>query len=278
MVLTILVNLLAAAGSGGAGSDEAPARVAVVSLSGVGVSADALAFDGEHLAQSLRAPGLKVITSRELGTLLGMERERALMGCDSEATSCIAELAAALGAEVVVVGDVGSFEGQYQVNVKALSGQDARLIAARSSRVGDAVGVLDALTAIGRALAVAILNERRLPVPVELTRMPGGTRPLGWIPLGIGGAVGAAGGVLLGLARSDAAALTGTGPQLTVAAADALRDSGRTKQMFGVGLLVASGAALLTAAGFFLFGRDPVALTLAPTPDGWSLALAGWLP
>lgn len=39
-----------------------------------GVSADELSFSSEHLAQNHRAPGLTVVTAREITSLLGLER------------------------------------------------------------------------------------------------------------------------------------------------------------------------------------------------------------
>jgi hypothetical protein len=259
-------------------AEDPPLQIAVLAFTGPGTPADSLAFDAEHFAQSLRAPGLRVITAREMSTLLGMDRQRQLLGCDAASSSCLAELASALGAAAVVVGDVGRFQDTWQLNVKVLSGSDARVIASRSARVGTELAVLDALSAIGRALAAAVLADHHRPVPEALTRAPAAVKPWGWLPLGLGVAAGAAGGVLFGLSRADAAALTGPGTMLSATDANALRDSGRTRQTLGVALLIASGVALLTGAGLFLFGQDPIVLTLAPGPDGFAFALAGRLP
>lgn len=273
MLRIFVVGLWCAAGSVQAG--EAAVRVAVVPFSGVGVTADALNFDAEHLAQSTRAPGLQVITSREIATLIGLERQRQLMGCDSASNSCMAELAAALGAEAVLVGDIGHFDKTYQINVKVLSGSDAHVLVSRSTRVEGELAVIDALTVIGRSLGAAILTDRKLPVPAELTRAPEGARPWGWLPLGLGVVMGGVGGLLLGLASGDAAALTGPGSSLTGMQADGLRDSGKLKQGLGLGFLIASGVSLLVAAGLFAFGKDPIVLSFAPGADSFSLAFGG---
>jgi hypothetical protein len=253
-------------------------QVAVLAFSGVGVPADGLAFYSEHAAQSLRAPGLQVITARELNTLLGLERQRTLLGCDASSGACVAELAAALGAAAVAVGEVGHFEGAYQVNVKVLSGTDAHVVLNRSARVTSELAVLDALTVIGHELAAALLAERHLPVPEALTRRPSGSRPWGWLPLGFGLAAGATGGVLFALASADRAALTGTGSKLTSSQSDALREGGKAKQTVSLALFVTAGASLLLAAGFFLFGSEPLVLSFAPGPDGLSFALSGRWP
>ena len=57
------------------GLSAEPTRVAVAQLQGVNVSSETLSFYAEHLASSLRAPGLNVITAREISTLLGLERQ-----------------------------------------------------------------------------------------------------------------------------------------------------------------------------------------------------------
>ncbi len=57
----------------------------------------------EILAARLTARGIKVITSRDLSTVLGVERQKELLGCAE--SSCAVEMLAAAGAEVVLVGE-----------------------------------------------------------------------------------------------------------------------------------------------------------------------------
>src|SRR2546430_2430818 len=97
---------------------QAKLKLALPGFSGVGVSQEFLRFASEHFAQELGNEGLSVITEREISTLLGLERQRQLLGCSENSVSCAAELAGALGVDATVVGDIGKFENVYRVNVK----------------------------------------------------------------------------------------------------------------------------------------------------------------
>ena len=274
VVLTSAAALAAAA---------APVRVAVSGLQGVNLSNDALAFYAEHLASNMRAPGLTVVTAREISTLLGLERQKQLLGCNENASSCIAELANALGVDAIVVGDIAKFGQTYQVNVKALNAADAKVLVARSARVEGDVATLDAVASLGRQLSAALFEAKGRPVPAELTGTASGpgvsVRTLGFVPLGVGVVAAGIGGVLFGLSRADYAALTGPGTPLSGAQAADLRASGATRQTVG-GVLIAVGATAIVAAGaMFLFGgpKEPV-IAVTPIAQGAVLSLSGALP
>jgi hypothetical protein len=67
---------------------------------------DGSAFS-EMLVSSVDQTGLfKVISSAEIATLLGAERQRQLMGCSDD--SCLTELTEALGARLLLQGQVGN--------------------------------------------------------------------------------------------------------------------------------------------------------------------------
>ena len=262
---------------------EAPVRVAVSGLQGVNLSNDALSFYAEHLASNMRAPGLAVVTAREISTLLGLERQKQLLGCNENAGACIAELANALGVDAIVVGDVAKFGQTYQVNVKALNASDAKVLAARSARVEGDVATLDAVASLGRQRAAALLESKGRAVPAELSASAAGgkvsVRTLGFIPLGVGVVSAGVGAVLFGLSRGDFASLTGPGGALTAQEARDLRSSGALKQTAG-GVLLAVGATAIVAAGaMFLFGgpHEPV-VTVTPVSQGAVLSIAGELP
>ena len=62
-----------------------------------------------------------VVSSKDIGAMLGIERQRQLMGC-SEDTSCMAELANALGTDYVMVASVGKVGDTYLVSAKLIDG------------------------------------------------------------------------------------------------------------------------------------------------------------
>jgi hypothetical protein len=277
-------GVILAAGSTVA-ANEAPIRVAVSGLQGVNVPAEALTFYAEHVASNLRAPGLSVVTAREISTLLGLERQKQLLGCGEAVTSCIAEMANALGVDAVIVGDVAKFGQTYQLNLKALNAADAKVLASRSARVEGDVAALDALARLGRELSGALFEAKGRTAPVELKAAGDGggggpsVRTLGFIPLGVGVVAAGVGGVLIGLSRADYAALTGSAVPLTPKQALDLRTSGANRQTAGVVLAAVGAAAIVTAGAMFLFGAPKESVVaVTPVSQGAVVSFAGVLP
>ncbi|MDQ3266258.1 MAG: hypothetical protein M3Y59_21860 [Myxococcota bacterium] len=95
MRLTLLLLLLLASGSASAG-----VKVAAPGLTATGVDPRIAAFFSEHLAQQLAHRGLGVTTAAEISTLLGLERQKQLLGC----ADCQVELGNALGVQGMVQG------------------------------------------------------------------------------------------------------------------------------------------------------------------------------
>jgi hypothetical protein len=59
---------------------------------------------------------LDVIASSDLAEMAGVEAQKQALGCDTEG-SCLAELADAMGAELIVYGDIGRLGGLVIVNL-----------------------------------------------------------------------------------------------------------------------------------------------------------------
>lgn len=254
-----------------------PVQVAAPDLSVVNLDKDRGTLFTEHLAQQLTALGLTVVTSKQMSALLGQERQRQLMGCDVS-TSCMAELASAMGSDAVLVGTVAKLDGTYQLNVSLVAAKDAKPVTVLSSRESSEVGVLDALTREAPRLAQEAVA--RLRPGHSLTLAKKGVRPLAWIPAVAGALLAASGGVMLTVAASDSDRLRGVGVHagetLTLAEARALATDGQNAQSLGVALVGAGAVALLAAGGMALFGADtPAAITLAPAPGGFGVALGG---
>ena len=260
--LTLMVALTAA-----------PLKVGVPEFRGVNVSDQTISFYSEHFAQNLRTNGLTVVTSREIAAIIGMERQKQLLGCD-EGNSCLAELANALGADAIVLGDLGRFGNTFQANVKVLSASNGQVLAMGSQRVDGEVKVLDALAQLGRALSRAVFEESGR-ARTALARPS--LRSWAWVPLVSGGLLAGGGAMLFGLARADHAALTGMGEPLSDAAAIALRDGGFAKQTAGVVGMAVGVAGLGLGLAFLLLGA-PVEAVVALTPlEGGVMISRAWM-
>lgn len=268
--------------AGASAAQEQPLRVAVPGLRGVRLSEAEAEFYSEHLAQNLRAPGITVVTAREIQTLLGIERQKQLLGCGEG--SCIAELANALGADAVVLGDVALLEETYQVNVEVIAPVDASVLVQGTRRVKGQVASLDAVASLARELGRGLLTKKGRTVPAELlaadvVKVRTVSRTWTWIPLGGGVALVGVGALFLGLAEGNAALLRGSGNFITDTFAMKVRDEGKAYQATGAVFVGVGLAAALAGAGLMLFlPRVEPVVAVVPLRDGAVFSLSGTLP
>jgi len=253
----------------------APPKLAATEWTVVKVEKDLASFFADELARGLRKHGVAVVTSADIQAVLGLERQRQLLGCaDDSRGSCLAELGGALGCEGILQGKVARLDGSLRANLKVLSTADGHTVAetvVEASSEKDFVAKLE--DAAGRLAAPLV--EKAGPVAAVAERAPT-LRSRAWIPAALGGAVAIAGGVLVGLAWRNSALID---QQLslthTVDSSLALARDGKLMQELGwVGLGV--GAAALVSAGLmFLLGAEPpVQPQVLITPTGASVQLA----
>lgn len=268
MIGTLAASLVLAAGS------AVPLRVASPGLQVVNIDAKLGEFYSEHLAQQLKYAGLQVVTSREIASLLGIERQRQLLGCNEG--GCMAELANALGVDGLVLGDVALLSGRYQLNLKIIATSDGRTVALASSSVGSEGELVETLTSAARQLTRDASLALGRPVPVGFNAEPGGVRRFAWIPL-VGGLAVAAGGVACAVVSQSAHETLRTGSP--GASGLSLKTTGETTQALAVVGLAVGGAALVGAGAMFLFGADqPVTVSASVTPGGASVGVMGVFP
>ena len=88
-----------------------PIRLAAPQLQCAAIDGAKAQFFSDYFAQELAATGLRVTTRAEILAVVGLERQKQLLGCSEDATSCLTELAGALGVEAIVTGSVAKTEG-----------------------------------------------------------------------------------------------------------------------------------------------------------------------
>lgn len=240
-----------------------PVRIAAPGLQGVDVPQDVTNFYTEHLAGRLGEHGLQVVTQKEISTLLTLERQQQLMGCEVE--SCAAELAGALGADAVLMGDVARLQGVTHVQLKVVSARDGRKLGTFRAKVEDDGLVVNALDRAAHVLAgEAYAGLKRAPPPTFFPPAGGidgtyvvraGPRKYAWAPAALG-ALGAGAGTVFWLQartkhdRLGAQAGSPLGPTET----EALRQDGQRAQTLSrVGFAVA-GAGAVGAGLMYLLG------------------------
>lgn len=241
---------------------------------------------GDFFAQRLTEAGggrISVVTRSQVASVLGYERQKELLGCSNDSSSCLAELAGALGAEALVVGTIGRIGNSHAVNLKVVHAGNGREVAARSARLDSEEKILDWLDETARLIAPSVMRAFRPSEASELpalqageVRTTSGARQQAWIPAAAGGAMLVGGGVLLFLASEDAAKLRDPRPEYS---ATELVERGRSRQIAGDALIV-GGLGALAAAGLMygLGGPDEVdapAVALVPGARGGAVVVGG---
>lgn len=229
-------------------------------------------FIPNHVAQRITRPGLKVVTSSDVANILGLERQRELLGC-SETSGCMAELVGALGADALMVGEIAKVGPVVQVNLKIVNGRSAETVASYARRVEDERKLLEALDEGADALAGQLLALRKGP-PTQRVLGAGFWVPATFAIVGLAGA-----GVGLGIAASEQAYLQSSHtPPVPYAEAQTHATTGSTAQTLGfISLGVGVAAAIGASIAFAVSPSVPtVAVSVGPHSAG--LAIGGTFP
>lgn len=75
-----------------------------------------------------RRKGLSVLTAQDLKNLVDVEAQKQMLGCAPGTESCLAEVANAMGAELVLSGDVGKLGSSYVINLHLFDAGKAKSV------------------------------------------------------------------------------------------------------------------------------------------------------
>lgn len=270
---------------------EEPLKVAAIGLSAINLPEKFSSFYTEHLAQQMAGWGARMTTPKEIQALLGFERQKQLLGCSDEGTSCLTELGNALGVDGLLLGDLARVGKDFQLNAKVVAAADGALLSSYSERVDDESKLLDAFNRAGRKLTVDAAEKlkKKLPPPskeflagmgkvnaleaLKLYETP--LRPLAWIPLAAGALAAGGGAFFLVQADAQYRELTSTSGLIEEPRARALRDGGMQAQTLGWTGVGIGAAGLVISAGMFLWAREVVdspRVAIVPGPSGFGVA------
>ncbi len=92
-----------------------------------GVSGDTAELLTQNLITTLSSQGRfgRVIGTKEIESVIGFEKQRQLMACDSQ--SCIAELAGSMGVDYVLTGSLGKLGVKYLFNATLVNTHNAEV-------------------------------------------------------------------------------------------------------------------------------------------------------
>jgi hypothetical protein len=259
-----------------------PIKIAVPPLKLIGLDEKLADFYTGHLAQQLSFQGVRTITSAEIAALLGLDRQRALLGCHDD--HCTANITDALGVDGVLTGSVTRLDKSFQLDVKVLKTGDGTPLASASASSDDNDRLVGTFVVIAQQLAKQLASklqrELKTDASVELVQGPSTVKRLSWAPLAVGGAAAITGGIFLVMAKGNYSQVTTRrDAPLTQDEVNRIADTGRTQQTIGWAA-VGVGVAGVTAAAlmFLLGGNETVRAGVALTPTGAGLTLAGALP
>jgi hypothetical protein len=168
------------------------ARVLVLDLEASGLDAQESNLINGLVTQSVsRFPQYQVISSGDVRQLVNLDADKRLLGCDQ--TSCLAEVAGALGARWVVFGNVGRL-GRATVLTLSLF-DNGKAVAVARQRIE--VEALEALpTRIDGAIS-ALLGEPTAASVAQASPGPSGWFVGGLVTAGVAGAATIVGGVVV---------------------------------------------------------------------------------
>ncbi len=154
MLAALCATLLAAA---------APPKLGAFGFEGLGLTPDELHYYSDHFAQLLSVQGLTLVTKSDLSAVIGLERQKELMGCagGGQGSSCLAELSAALGVDGLVLGAIAHTGDNFQLDIKVIAINDAHPLSVYSRRVHGAQALLDQLELAAAQVAFEVTRAIR---------------------------------------------------------------------------------------------------------------------
>jgi len=250
---------------------EAPKpRLAVLDVSaGPGIDAAAARALTEALTVAVSHRGVfQVVSTADITAMLGLERQKQLMGCDGD--SCVTELAGALDARLLLRTSLNRAGDQLQLTMQTIDAQTGQTL-------GRGLRLAKTVEALQRTLPSLTAEATGLPQP------PGPSLLLPVTALAAGAAALVAAGVIAFTAFNrdavDAAELKrGEAGMGTLRPASYYRgeaaDIGRDKT---IALVLGLAGIAATATGIVLWPRgSDESLALVPTAHGF--ALVGTFP
>lgn len=274
--LPLIAVLLAQAAPAAASDQKAKEKpkMIVLELSAAGGVDETVAGAlTESITAHVASRGLfDVLGAREVQTLLSVERQRELLGCNEDAGSCFAELAGALGARFVLSGTLARLGESYQLTLQMLDSRKAQTVA-RATRIAPS------LEALRAGLPWAIADATGTPPPA---------RPSNAVSYSVvlaGGLLAAGGGVVGVTTLSDEARIhreldLGRTHEGVLQSADFYRAEAERITWQKRGAVVALGVGVaLVGLGALLYESDPAAsggdASVALVPTGNGAALVG---
>jgi len=130
--------------------DPGVVKIAVLDIRATGTDESTARTLTEILAVEVgRFAGTQVVTSNEVESMLGLEQRKQIVGCN-ENVSCVAEIAGALGVDMLCTGSLGIVDGTSVLTLRVIDVRKARVEARlyeTDSRAGAFIAKMPGLAA-----------------------------------------------------------------------------------------------------------------------------------
>jgi TolB-like protein len=247
-------------------------KVVVTGLVGSDAATEKLAatLTDSVLTELTRSGAVDPVSPRDLTAVLGMERQKQLLGCAEDSSACMAEMTAALGAPWVLTGSLSRAGKATRLDLKLIHAQDGRVAWRDGKTVTEESALYDAVSELVRAM---VGSSGLGPVAA----VGGGSKVGAWVTVGLGAAALVAGGVLsygalhsYGNLQSNEwrAATYWTGIQAETA-------SYRLNVILGPSLAGVGAVALVVGLVWALSGQSATSPTVVMVPTANGFAFGG---
>ncbi|MFN0063763.1 MAG: hypothetical protein ACKVPX_14755 [Myxococcaceae bacterium] len=163
--MTLLTLLCVSLLSQTAAETEAQAKLLVADLAAQGVADAEAAAMTDAVVTTLQERGMfRVLSSKDVQTILGAERRRQLGGGCAPGKDCAADLGTALGARFVLTGALAQIGGTYQLTLQVVD-------TVRSERLGQSSRLAKELTTLRLLMPYAVAEATGSPLPPPPSRV-----------------------------------------------------------------------------------------------------------
>lgn len=251
-----------------------PVSIAVPGVSCVGLEQSLCDSFLERFVVVLTERGtVRAVAQKDIAQVLGLERQRQLLGCsDDKNSSCLAELAGALGVDGIMSLTITRSDPYFVATARVVHTRDGSQWVASSERVKKEGELFDTMDSI------ATKFRTELGEILERERNPGGARWVRWLPAVVGGIAAAAGtGAFLSASYEKGQLTSG---MLMPSEVRANVESGRTKEQIGVGLWIGGGVAIAASVLWVLLTpvEEAPKVALIPINGGAAFSFGGTFP
>lgn len=272
-----------------------PERLVVIDVASTDAGARKLGAQLSELVltEASRFSRFRVLGQSDIVVMLGLERQKQLLGCADESSSCMAEIGGALNASWILTGALGRVGKKYRLDLKVIDTKKNQVTLRTGKTLSSSEALLDALPELVKELLSAIPAPQKVTPPPEVTPAPrrdelppvvvapapAASRPLPWGPIAVGAVGLASAGAGLGLllsAKADEAGWDAYLPQHSLEEAQAYQRAAQTKGTLGPVLLGVGGAAVAGAALWYAFmPRSDVVVSAGLVPGGAAVVVGG---